>query len=85
MSNLFSKKVKFTTDEQQVIALLGNDGIYFDPGNKEHKRLKSAMSNLFFMGILDRGDKALNHFVINTLGKKAVEYNELVDKFNSNN
>jgi len=85
MSNLFEKKVKFTEDEQKVISLLGNDGIYFDPGNKEHKRLKPAMANLFFMGILDRGDKALNHYVINELGKKAVKYNELVDTFNPNN
>lgn len=82
MEKLFSKKVKFTEEEQQVISLLGNDGIYFDPGNKEHMRLKPAMVSLFFMGILDRGKKGLNHYVINELGKKTAEYNELVDILN---
>jgi hypothetical protein len=73
------KKVEFTTDEQKVISLLGNDGIYFNPSDREHVRLKPAMASLFFKGILDRGDMALNHYVINEIGKKAVEYNELVD------
>jgi len=84
MTKLFTNKVKFTADEQQVISLLGKDGIYFNPGDKQHKRLKPAMASLFFMRLLDRGDKALNHYVINALGRKAVEYNELVDTFKAN-
>lgn len=79
MANLFSKKIAFTADEQRVISLLGDDGIYFNPGDKEHKNLQPAMASLFFKGILDRGDNALNHYVINELGKKAVQHNELVD------
>lgn len=82
MAHLFEKKVPLTNDEQQVISLLGNDGIYFNPGDKEHKRLQPAMASLFFKGILDRGDKGLNHYVINQLGKKVVQHNELVDTLN---
>ncbi len=84
MSSIFNKKVKFTNDEQQVFSLLGENGIYFNPGDKEHERLKPAMASLFFKGVLDRGDKALNHYVINELGKKAVQHNELVDTLNPN-
>jgi hypothetical protein len=85
MSNLFEKKVPFTKDEQEVISLLGSDGIYFNPADRDHKRLRPAMAKLFFMGILDRGDKGLNHFVINELGKKAIGYNKLVDEFKTTN
>lgn len=84
MEKLFQNKVEFTKDEQEVISLLGDEGIYFNPGDKTHMKLKPAMASLFFKGILDRGDKALNHYVINELGKHAVSHNQLVDGFKQN-
>ncbi len=78
---MFENKIKFTEDEQSVFGLLKDNGILYDAGNKEHKRLKSTIGNLFIKGFIDRGDKALNHFVLSGLGKKAISYNEFVDLF----
>ena len=77
------KKIKFTKEEQEVMSLLGEEGIYLNFGDKEHERLKPAMSELFFRGLIDRGDRAVNHIVLNGLGKKAIEWNYSTDFINN--
>lgn len=83
MDNFFKNKVEFSIEEQKVIELLKDGNFYYNPGEKAHKQLKPAIANMFFRGLIDRGDKAINHYVLNDLCKKAIEWNNAVEFFNS--